>query len=176
MTPNIYNQPRQPLEKWLIAISVIAIIVMMIMLQGCKTIYIPVGTTDSTVIHHRDSIIFDTVNVDIPKEEKSEIVLQTDTSILQTSLATSEAYITEDGRLFHNLKNKSEEKLNVPIHYVASAVTTNRIRIEPRIMEVEKKLTKWQAFKMSVRGWAMAAIVTLIIFYILKILKKFKII
>jgi hypothetical protein len=176
MTPNIYNQPRQPLEKWLIAISVIAIIVMMIMLQGCKTIYIPVGTTDSTVIHHRDSIIFDTVNVDIPNEEKSEIVLQTDTSILQTSLAISEAYITEDGRLFHFLRNKNEKKLKVPVHYVTSAITNNRIRIEPRVVEVEKKLNRWQELKMQVGGWAMVAIAALIIFYAIKICRRFKII
>jgi hypothetical protein len=176
MTPNIYNQPRKPLEKWLIIIATTALIVMMILLQGCKTIYVPLSVTDSTYIHRRDSIVFDTIKISVPAEEKSEIVVKTDTSILQTSLAISEAYITENGSLFHLLKNKSEEKLKVPINYVTSAVTTNKMRIEPRVVEVEKKLTRWQELKMRVGGWAMVAIAVLIIFYIIKICRRFKII
>lgn len=176
MTPNIYNQPRKPLEKWLIIIATTALIVMMILLQGCKTIYVPLSVTDSTYIHRRDSIVFDTIKVSVPAEDKSESVVKTDTSILQTSLAISEAYITEDGRLFHFLRNKNEKKLKVPVHYVTSAITNNRIRIEPRVVEVEKKLTRWQELKMRVGGWAMVAIAVLIIFYIIKICRRFKII
>lgn len=176
MTPNIYNQPRKPLEKWLIIIATTALIVMMILLQGCKTIYVPIGVTDSTYIHRRDSVVFDTIKISVPDEEKSEIVVKTDTSILQTSLAISTAYVTDNGRLFHNLKNKSEEKLKVPVHYVTSAVTNNRIRIEPKVVEVEKKLTRWQELKMQVGGWAMVVIAALIIFYAIKICRRFKII
>jgi hypothetical protein len=153
------------------------IILLALCLNSCKMpYYIPVSITDSTYIHRRDSIVFDTIKISVPAEEKSEKVVKTDTSILQTSLAISTAYVTDNGRLFHNLKNKSEEKLKVPVHYVTSAVTNNRIRIEPKVVEVEKRLTKWQEFKMNIGGWAMAAIAALIIYYILKILKKLKII
>lgn len=176
MTTNAYNQPRLPFEKLLIIIATIALIAFTIMMQGCRTIYIPAGTTDSTYIHRRDSIVFDTIKVSVPAEDKSESVVKTDTSILQTSIAISEAYITEDGRLFHSLRNKSEKKLKVPVHYVTSAVTNNRIRIEPRVVEVEKKLNRWQELKMQVGGWAMVAIAALIIFYAIKICRRFKII
>lgn len=153
------------------------IILLALCLNSCKMpYYIPVSITDSTYIHRRDSIVFDTIKISVPAEEKSEKVVKTDTSILQTSLAISEAYITENGSLFHLLKNKSEEKLKVPVHYVTSAVTTNKMRIEPRVVEVERKLTRWQELKMRVGGWAMVAIAVLIIFYIIKICRRFKII
>jgi hypothetical protein len=153
------------------------IILLALCLNSCKMpYYIPVSITDSTYIHRRDSIVFDTIKISVPAEEKSEKVVKTDTSILQTSIAISEAYITADGRLFHSLRIKSEKLLKVPVHYVTSAITNNRIRIEPRVVEVEKKLNRWQELKMQVGGWAMVAIAALIIFYAIKICRRFKII
>ena len=109
---------------------------------------------DSVIVHVRDSVtIRDTiVMVEIPAESGANVLLDTDTSYLATSLAESRAFI-ENGRLHHTLRNKSEMLLPVKVQYIDRARVESKESIGWRTIvetiEVEKELSRWQNFIMS---------------------------
>ena len=113
---------------------------------------------DSVIVHVRDSVfIRDTiVNAEIPAESGTNVLPDTDTSYLATSLAESRAFI-ENGRLHHTLRNKSEMLLPVKVQYIDRARVESRDSIGWRTIvetiEVEKELSRWQNFIMSL-GYA----------------------
>ena len=113
---------------------------------------------DSVIVHVHDSVfVRDTiVNAEIPAESGANILSDTDTSFLATSLAESRAFI-ENGRLHHTLRNRSEMLLPVKVQYVDRARYEQRDSIGWRqiveTIEVEKELSRWQSFIMSL-GYA----------------------
>lgn len=129
---------------------------------------------DSVAVHIVDSTVFrdSTIYVVIPLENESTMTGPSDTSHLETSLAVSDAWY--DGMIHHTLRNKSGERLpvsiQVPEHIHSESgyhetIITNTI-------EVEKKLTKWQKFRMDIGGWTLAALVLLIAIFAYKYWKK----
>lgn len=113
---------------------------------------------DSVFVNVRDSVfVRDTiVKVEIPAESGANVLLDTDTSFLATSLAESRAFV-ENGRLHHTLRNKSEMLLPVKVQYIDRARVESRDSIGWRTIvetiEVEKELSRWQNFIMSL-GYA----------------------
>lgn len=113
---------------------------------------------DSVIVHVRDSVFLrDTVVMaQIPAESGANVLPDSDTSFLQTSLAESKAYI-ENGRLHHTLRNRSEMLLPVTVQYVDRARTERTESIVTRRdverIEVEKELSRWQNFVMAL-GYA----------------------
>lgn len=113
---------------------------------------------DSVIVNVRDSVfIRDTiVNAEIPEESGANVLPDTDTSFLQTSLAESKAYI-ENGRLHHTLRNRSEMLLPVKVQYVDRVHSESKDSIGWRqiveTVEVEKELSRWQNFIISL-GYA----------------------
>lgn len=109
---------------------------------------------DSVMVFVRDSVLIrDTiVMADIPAESGTNIGPDSDTSFLQTSLAESKAYI-ENGRLHHTLRNRSEMLLPVKVQYVDRVHSEKKDSIGWRqiveTVEVEKELSRWQNFIMS---------------------------
>lgn len=109
---------------------------------------------DSVIVNVVDSVILrDTVvMVEVPQESDKSLLPDTDTSHLQTRIAESWAYV-DNGQLHHTLRNKSEMLLPVKVRY------TDRARIEKseqlawkhmvETVEVEKELSKWQNFIMT---------------------------
>lgn len=113
---------------------------------------------DSVTVNVRDSVfVRDTiVKVEIPAESGTNILQGTDTSFLATSLAESRAFV-ENGRLHHTLRNRSEMLLPVKVQYVDRARYESKDSIGFRqiveTIEVEKDLSRWQNFVMSL-GYA----------------------
>ena len=113
---------------------------------------------DSVIVHVRDSVYLrDTViRWQIPAESGANTLQSSDTSYLQTNLAESRAFI-ENGRLRHTLRNKSEAiipiKVSIPerIHTEERGLTRYERIVET--IEVEKELSRWQNFIMSL-GYA----------------------
>lgn len=114
---------------------------------------------DSVIVNVRDSVfIRDTiVKVEIPAESGANVLPDTDTSFLATSLAESRAFV-ENGRLHHTLRNRSEMLLPVKVQYVDRARYESKDSIGFRqiveTIEVEKELSRWQNFIMSM-GYAL---------------------
>lgn len=92
----------------------IVYILLLLMVVSCaattKTVYVPVQGENKIV--YRDSTIYlrDTIYVPLPQEEK-EIVTHRDSSHLETSVAVSDAWVGEDNKLNHTLRNK---KTSIP--------------------------------------------------------------
>ena len=113
---------------------------------------------DSVVIYVRDSVyVRDTiVMAEIPAESGTSVLPDTDTSYLQTRLAESSAYVKE-GKLHHTLRNKSDMLLPVKVQYVDRARSEKTTAVGWRniveTVEVEKELSKWQNFIMTL-GYA----------------------
>jgi len=130
---------------------------------------------DSVIVHVRDSVfVRDTiVKAEIPAESGANVLPDTDTSFLSTSLAESRAFI-ENGRLRHTLRNRSEKLLPVKVQYI------DRVRSEKtdavswhqvvQTIEVEKELSKWQQFVMNL-GYGLIIIVAA--WVIMKIVARF---
>ena len=117
---------------------------------------------DSVAVIVRDSVIYrdSVVLVEIPKESGKDVVMQSDTSRLETSVAESEAWVA-DGRLHHTLRNKDWAFIPVTIkmperlHYeLKDRLVYNRI---VETIEVEKPLCWWERFVMSVGTIAIIA-------------------
>lgn len=103
---------------------------------------------DTTIF--RDSVVY----VQVPTESDKALVFQTDTSRLETSVAKSEAFITEMGQICHTLTNKDalipiEVKLPKYIH----TERKDFVRTVREVVEVEKELSRWQSFIQSL-GYA----------------------
>lgn len=114
------------------------ILLMILGISSCASLKeIPVESYEKIV--YRDSTIFivDTIEVPVPVEKIVEIVPQDTTSILSTSLATSEAKI-EKGMLHHSLEQKGT--IPVQIDTIVTVQYVDRIveKEIPIITEVEK--------------------------------------
>jgi len=116
---------------------------------------IQVEYRDTTIIKEtvRDSL----VQVPIPLEKNQAIVNIDDASHLETSVAVSNAYVTKDGQLHHDLANRHDQTLPaiVPIYFhIANTVkTTETAQIVEKTVEVPKPLSWWQSLKIAAFPW-----------------------
>lgn len=127
-------------------------------------------TRDSVVIVKKDSLVLrdSVVFVELPKESQA-VETFSDSSHLETSLATSDA-IVRDGLLKHTLENKLkryEVPIQVPERYIISEASSSYNRVIREVVEVEKELTWWQKFRMSVGSIALIVAAAWIAFKIL---------
>lgn len=136
---------------------------------------------DSLVVHIKDSVALRLIDVNfpIPGERSTETVSAKDTSRLETSVATSIAYIDKNGRLHHELANKPGSlSATVPVeeHYHSADTTHEHSEIRPEIIEIEKPLSWWQSFKIGAFPWLCGAILLLLAWTfrktIVKLIKK----
>lgn len=113
------------------------IIIALFLLCGCGQIkYVPVQTEEKVIV--RDSIIrvIDTVEVEVPKEVVKEVIPQIDTSILETSVAKSVAFLDATKRkIHHTLEQKGQLKVEIDTCYITKI--EEKIVYQDRPIEVE---------------------------------------
>lgn len=120
---------------------------------------------DSTSVNVtvKDSLIY----VPIPLEKDQVITHVGDTSRLETSVATSLAFVGDDGFLHHSLENKSNESLPVTIPVTSKTIYTGVTHTETHTItnyvEVDKPLSKWKSFKLDAFWWLAGAVLLLLI-------------
>lgn len=111
------------------------------MLYGCGQIkYVPVQTEEKIII--KDSIIkvIDTVTVEVPKEVVKEVIPQIDTSILETSVAKSVAFLdTTKRKIHHTLEQKGKIKTIIDTCYITQTVEKIVYKDRPVQVEVPKR-------------------------------------
>ena len=116
---------------------IITLTILTLFLVSCaKMRYIPIQTEEKIII--KDSIIrvIDTVEVEVPKEVVKEVIPQIDTSILETSVAKSVAYVdTLEKKLHHTLEQKGELKVKIDTCYITKV--EERVVYKDRPIEVE---------------------------------------
>lgn len=128
---------------------------------GCTSTRHIVATTDSTAVIIRDSVIFrdSIIMVRLPQESSEARLPDNDTSVLETSIARSAAWI-DNGSLFHTLQNKSEPLLpvNVKLPTRLHSEKGYAIRIQTNTVTVPRDLTAWQSFSMVLGRIALAGV------------------
>ena len=150
-------------------IKILFICIFSILLFSCKEIqYVPIN--NETVIEYRDTTIY----VEVPVEVIKEILPDTDTSHLETSLAISEAWVNA-GKLNHTLTHKDakiEQTIPVPEKHTQkdSVIVSIKEVVKEVPVEVEKPLNAWQSFRMSV---GTITLIALLLWAVIKILKKY---
>lgn len=91
------------------------------------------------------------IMVQLPEGSDNAVLPNTDTSRLRTSLAQSEAWVT-DGRLHHTLRN-TEALIPIEVKLPKYISTKNEYIIRERQtieqVEEERQLSKWQRFIMA---------------------------
>lgn len=112
-------------------------IIALFLLCGCGPIkYVPIQTEEKVIV--RDSIIrvVDTVEIEVPVETIKTVLPAIDTSVLQTELATSVAYLdTVERKLHHTLEQKGQLKVEIDTCYITKV--EERIVYKDRPIEVE---------------------------------------
>ena len=136
-----------------------SILLLAIMVCGCGPAKVVTEfQRDSVIVNVRDSVYLrDTViRWQIPAESGANTLQSSDTSYLQTNLAESRAFI-ENGRLRHTLRNRSEAiipiKVSIPVRLRTEERGLTRYERIVETIEVEKELSRWQSFIMSL-GYA----------------------
>lgn len=88
-------------------------------------------------IRIRTQIKYVPVIVHIPDQQTSVIAEPSDTSHLETKYAASDAFIRPDGKLYHDLRNKPQEKSEiVPVEITDTTATSTIVRQEQERIEV----------------------------------------
>jgi hypothetical protein len=131
---------------------------------------------DSVSVVIKESIVYrdTTIYVEVPVEVSREVLPDTDTSHLETSLAISEAWVNA-GKLNHTLTHKDakiEQTIPIPEKHTQkdSAIVSIKEVVKEVPVEVEKPLNAWQSFRMSV---GTIALIALLLWAVIKILKKY---
>ena len=116
----------------------------------------------------RDSIVY----VEVPAEKDMAILADTDTSRLETSIAKSEAWVT-NGRLSHTLSNKPDVRLakvvTIPVYLRSEESKTLAQKVFVKEVEVEKDLSAWQSFRIVL---GTIALIIILLWGCLKLLKR----
>ena len=168
--PNNHNQDNSwigPMFLWYIIICAF-VIIGLLSLTSCGTgKHLPTDQTtikDSTVVHYvdsvnvRDSVVF----VPIPVESSQNVLPEFVPSHLESSVATSDAWVDSLG-LHHTLTNKDKPlPVHVPVteHIISNDTqqTQETASTHTEYVEVEKPLSWWQSFKIGAFWWLCGAI------------------
>lgn len=149
-------------------------IICLFILVSCGSVkYIPTETKviynyiDSTIVSYKDSVIF----IEVPVERIVDVIAQYDTSRLETTVAKSTAYVdTTTHTLKHSLMNKDTViKKEVKIEYVDRIVYKDSVIIEHVPVEVPVEKIVYPKVFWWLLGWAILCL----LFFVLKIYKKF---
>ena len=121
--------------------------------SACSTVRQLPAVTDSTKVevHVVEKIVRDTAWVELPVIIEKRATLDT-SSVLENKYAKSEAQVS-NGVLTHSLATKPvREPVSVEKQIVYRDSLVYRDRVVTETIEVEKKLSAWQSFKMKAGG------------------------
>ena len=140
----------------------------LLLLVACSVSRQVAPSQSSSRVEVRTETVFekDTVYISLPQIEQSRQTLDT-VSVLENKYTKSVA-IVSDGVLDHSLQVKPVSEpvaIDKKIVYRDSLVYVDRVN--EVTVEVEKKLSWWQSFKMKVGGWAIGILTLAIVVAIL---------
>ena len=133
--------------------SCIVALLSLLAVSSCGTVRHTPSVTDSTRVEVRveQEFIRDTAYIELPVIIEKRATLDT-ASTLENKYAKSEASVS-DGVLTHSLSTKRvREPVAVEYKEIVRDSLVYRDRVVTQTVEVEKKLTWWQTFKMKAGG------------------------
>mgnify|MGYP007056204468 CR=1 FL=1 len=133
----------------------------------------PVLESDNTKVEVRieREVVRDTAYIELPVIIERVATLDT-ASVLENKYAKSAASVS-DGVLTHSLETKPvREPVIVQNEIVYRDSLVYRDRVQTVTVQVEKKLTPWQSFKLKTGGLALLAIALLIAYFLITYILK----
>ena len=149
-----------------------AFFAILVCLTACGTAR-PVLDRDSTRVEVKvvEKLVRDTAWVELPVIVEKVATLDT-ASVLENKYAKSEASVS-GGVLTHSLETKPvREPVIVQNEIVYRDSLVYRDRVQTVTVQVEKKLTPWQSFKLKTGGLALLAIALLIAYFLITYILK----
>ena len=151
-----------------------ALLAIVLCLSACGTVR-PTLSQDSTRVEVKTVVetVHDTAYVQLPAIVERVATLDT-ASVLENKYAKSAAMVS-GGVLTHSLETKPvKEPVSVEKQIVYRDSLVYRDRVVTETVEVEKKLSAWQSFKMKVGGFAIVLLLIVILYTILTNFLKLK--
>ena len=142
--------------------------------SACSTVR-QLPSTDSTKVEVRyeTKTVHDTAYVELPVLVEKVATLDT-ASVLENKYANSAASVS-GGVLTHSLETKPvREPVSVEKQIVYRDSLVYRDKVQTVTVEVEKKLTWWQSFKMKLGVVTLVLLVIVVIYFIFLIINHFK--
>ena len=138
--------------------------------SACGTVRtLPVQDSTRVEVRTVEKIVRDTVWVELPVIIEKRTTLDT-ASVLENKYAKSEASVS-GGVLTHSLETKpAREPVSVEKQIVYRDSLVYRDRIVKETVEVEKKLTWWQALKLNTGGFCLLALLLIVIYVAIKLM------
>ena len=146
-----------------------AILVLVILLSACGVAR-PVLESDNTKVEVKTVVktVTDTAYIELPVIVEKVATLDT-ASVLENKYAKSEASVS-GGVLHHSLQTKSvREPVTVETKEIVRDSIVYRDRVQTVTVEVEKKLTWWHRFRLTL-GNILFALIVIAILYLLSLL------
>lgn len=142
--------------------------------SACSTVRtLPVQDSTRVEVRYETKTVHDTAYVELPVIMEKVATLDT-ASVLENKYAKSAASVS-GGVLTHSLETKPVRepvKVEKQIVYRDSLVFRDKVRTVT--VEVEKKLTWWQSFKMKLGVVTLVLLVIVVIYFIFLIINHFK--
>ena len=151
-----------------------ALLAIALCLSACGTAR-PVLESDSTRVEVKTVVetIHDTAYVQLPVIVERVATLDT-ASLLENKFAKSAAFVS-GGVLTHSLETKpAKEPVSVEKQIVYRDSLIYRDRVVTETVEVEKKLSAWQSFKMKAGGFSIVILLIVILYTIFTNFLKLK--
>lgn len=142
--------------------------------SACSTVRtLPVQDSTRVEVRFETKTVHDTAFVELPVIVEKVATLDT-ASVLENKYAKSEASVSR-GVLHHSLQTKPvREPVSVEKQIVYRDSLVYRDRILTKTVEVERKLSSWQAFKMKTGGLTLTILLIAVIYITLSIILKLK--
>ena len=142
--------------------------------SACSTVRtLPVQDSTRVEVRYETKTVHDTAYVELPVIVEKVATLDT-ASLLENKYAKSAASVS-GGVLTHSLETKPfREPVSVEKQIVYRDSLVYRDRVQTVTVEVEKKLTWWQSFKMKLGVVTLVLLVIVVIYFIFLIINHFK--
>ena len=151
-----------------------ALLAIALILTACGTVR-PTLSQDSTRVEVKTVVetVHDTAYVQLPVIVERVATLDT-ASVLENKYAKSAAMVS-GGVLAHSLETKPvKEPVSVEKQIVYRNSLVYRDRVVTETVEVEKKLSAWQSFKMKAGGFSIVLLLIVILYTIITNFLKLK--
>ena len=142
--------------------------------SACSTVRtLPVQDSTRVEVRYEMKTVHDTAYVELPVIVE-KVATQDTASVLENKYAKSAASVS-GGVLTHSLETKLvREPVRVERQIVYRDSLVYRDKVQTVTVEVEKKLTWWQSFKMKLGVVALVLIAIVVIYSIFLIINHFK--
>ena len=142
--------------------------------SACSTVRtLPVQDSTRVEVRYETKTVHDTAYIELPVIVEKVATLDT-ASLLENKYAKSAASVS-GGVLTHSLETKPvREPVSVEKQIVYRDSLVYRDKVQTVTVEVEKKLTWWQSFKMKLGVVTLVLLVIVVIYFIFLIINHFK--